>query len=338
MRYAFWNNKGGTGKTSLLFQVVTTYANQNPDKRILVIDLCPQANISELLCGGLQGNGSQNLQNLYNQPIRRSVGGYFQMRIPSPFTPPNFNYQDYIVQPFGLNKNIGVNIDLLAGDKLVEIQGNAMTALANTQLPGVDARLSIIDWINNFISNSGDTYDQIFIDTNPSFSIHTQIALASVERLILPIMADDSSRRAINNVFALVYGIGIPNPIYNSYLFSNTIANANRQLPKVHLIIRNRLTQYMGEASAFGSVLNHISDDVSQLLSTHPHLFTFSDLNDGVQSVKDFGTTGVVAFAEGTPFYSLTSGVHTINGRNTQVNTNLLTDCREHIQAVVARI
>ena len=51
--YAFWNNKGGTGKTSLAFQTICHYANKYPEKRILSIDVCPQANLSELFLGGL---------------------------------------------------------------------------------------------------------------------------------------------------------------------------------------------------------------------------------------------------------------------------------------------
>ncbi len=56
--YAFWNNKGGTGKTSLAFQAICMYALEHPAERILAIDLCPQANLSELFLGGLLGNGS----------------------------------------------------------------------------------------------------------------------------------------------------------------------------------------------------------------------------------------------------------------------------------------
>lgn len=51
--YGFWNNKGGTGKTSLCFQAVCFYAHDYPDKRILAMDLCPQANLSEIFLGGL---------------------------------------------------------------------------------------------------------------------------------------------------------------------------------------------------------------------------------------------------------------------------------------------
>ncbi len=40
--YAFWNNKGGTGKTSLAFQAIARYAELHPEKRVLAIDLCPR--------------------------------------------------------------------------------------------------------------------------------------------------------------------------------------------------------------------------------------------------------------------------------------------------------
>lgn len=338
MRYTIWNNKGGTGKTSLSFQTITTYASTRPNERILSIDLCPQANLSELLLGGLQGNGGDNLNNLYNQPTRQSIGGYFQSRIPSPFAPNAIDPAEFISIPNNFNQNIPDNIDLLAGDRLLEIQSNALNTLANTRLPGLEPRLAILDWLNHFLEATGDTYHTIFIDTNPSFSIHTQIALASSERLIIPIMADDSSRRAIFNVFTLVYGLNVPNAIYNEYLFSATLQAAGRPLPLVHLIVRNRMTQYMGEASAYGAVLNHISQDIQNLIETHPHLFTFDDIEQNILSVTDFGTTGVVAFAEGTPFNRLRTGIHRINGRNSRVNANMLADCVNEINELVATL
>ena len=47
--YAFWNNKGGVGKSFLSFVAATEYARTYPDTDVYVIDLCPQANISEML-------------------------------------------------------------------------------------------------------------------------------------------------------------------------------------------------------------------------------------------------------------------------------------------------
>lgn len=50
--YALWNNKGGVGKSYLTFQIASEYARTHPDEKILVVDLCPQANASSMLLGG----------------------------------------------------------------------------------------------------------------------------------------------------------------------------------------------------------------------------------------------------------------------------------------------
>ena len=50
--YAIWNNKGGVGKSYLTFQIACEYARQNPNKKVLVVDMCPQANSSSMLLGG----------------------------------------------------------------------------------------------------------------------------------------------------------------------------------------------------------------------------------------------------------------------------------------------
>lgn len=83
--YTFWNNKGGTGKTSLCFQCVLEYALAHESAKILVVDLCPQANLSELLLGGMENNGAGNLDSLYHSQPRKSIGGYFDLRMQTPY-------------------------------------------------------------------------------------------------------------------------------------------------------------------------------------------------------------------------------------------------------------
>ncbi|ELE9749082.1 ParA family protein, partial [Enterobacter kobei] len=50
--YSMYNNKGGVGKTTLGFNIASQYAYNNPRTQVLVIDMCPQANISQYLLGG----------------------------------------------------------------------------------------------------------------------------------------------------------------------------------------------------------------------------------------------------------------------------------------------
>ncbi|EBA4575767.1 ParA family protein, partial [Salmonella enterica] len=95
-KYAISNNKGGTGKTSLSFQAICRYAEIHPLERVLVIDVCPQANLSELFLGGLIGNGSINLLTRHDINNRCTLGGYFQMRLPTPYQKPIFDTHDYL--------------------------------------------------------------------------------------------------------------------------------------------------------------------------------------------------------------------------------------------------
>lgn len=337
-KYAFWNNKGGTGKTSLAFQSIAAYAEENPQERILVIDMCPQANLSELMLGGLNNNGSASLLDLQQQAPRRTIGGYFQARLPSPYQMPQLNVMNFITQVHQHNNHIAPNIDLICGDPLLELQSNAVNTLANNQIPGADPWVNVIDWINDLLAQIDGNYDTLFVDCNPSFSMYTQIALASVNRLVLPVMADDSSRRALQNAVSLVYGLQLPSAIYAAYAFGTKLLAANRQLPKVHLIVKNRLTQYMGAASAYSAVLKAIDAEIARLMASHPQYFTFQTMADGFVEIRDFQTTGVVAFAKGEPFSHLSVGRQTVNGQRVQVRDDYLQNAKTSLANLVAKL
>ncbi len=338
LSYAFWNNKGGTGKTSLAFQVICRYAEKNPKKRILAVDVCPQANLSELFLGGLTNGGSAQLLARHGKIPRCSIGGYFQLRLPSPFAQPKYGSNDFLTMPHKLNQNIPSNITLFAGDPLLELQSNAMNTLANTTIPGTDTWIKIIGWLSDFFEKLEDEYDVVFIDANPSFSIYTQIALSAANRIILPVMADDSSRRAIQNAFSLIYGLKLPSEIYAQYAFATKLENAQHNLPKVHIIAKNRITQYMGEASAYAAVLDSIENDVCDLLKSNPQMFTFKNIKSGVVSIRDFQTTGVVAFARGCPFFSMPTGRLDVGGLRVKVNPGYKQYCIDAIDLIIAKL
>jgi chromosome partitioning protein len=73
--YALWNNKGGVGKSYLTFQIACEYARSHPDQKVLVIDLCPQANCSSMLLGGMI-LGNNALDALSQANPRVTISGY----------------------------------------------------------------------------------------------------------------------------------------------------------------------------------------------------------------------------------------------------------------------
>jgi len=338
VKYAFWNNKGGTGKTSLAFQSLVRYAEKQPKKRVLAVDICPQANLSELMLGGLNNKGSEKLLARHGLVPRCSLGGYFQLRLPSPYTVPSFNAHDFITKPNSYNPGIPANVDLVCGDPLLELQANAVNTLANQNIPGTNAWIAVIDWLKAFLDQLENEYDTVFMDCNPSFSLYTQIALATADRIVLPVMADDSSRRAIQNAFSLIFGLKLPSEIYASYAFATKLANAGRSLPKVHLVAKNRITQYMGSASAYAAVLGSIQKEIEGLLKTNPQIFTFASADKGFVDIRDFQTTGVVAFAKGLPFSKVQVGKQTINGHRVQVKQDYLKNSKDSLEKLVGHL
>ena len=49
--YAIWNNRGGSGKTNITYHLAIKYAYRNPDKTVLVVDMCPQTDLSHAFLG-----------------------------------------------------------------------------------------------------------------------------------------------------------------------------------------------------------------------------------------------------------------------------------------------
>ena len=56
------------------------------------------------------------------------------------------------------------------------------------------------------------------------------IGIALVFMAALPVMADDSSRRAIQNAFSLVYGFKLPSEIYSTYAFATLTSSGASSL------------------------------------------------------------------------------------------------------------
>ena len=125
--YAVWNNKGGVGKSYLTFQMASEYALQNPNKKVLVVDLCPQANVSSMLLGGID-QGEERLTTIHTTLPKQTISGYIDDRILSPYVTPNTG-SNYITNVSQYNSMIPSNLYLVVGDEQLEIQSSKVTSL-----------------------------------------------------------------------------------------------------------------------------------------------------------------------------------------------------------------
>ena len=114
MRYAIWNNKGGVGKSFLSFILGTEIAARDPEGHVILVDMCPQANLSEVVLGG-NGDGSKRLTSLLIPDDRLTVGGYFDERIASPHTKTGTESK-YLLAASKYNSKLPRNLWLISGD------------------------------------------------------------------------------------------------------------------------------------------------------------------------------------------------------------------------------
>lgn len=323
--YAYWNNKGGVGKSFLCYFSAAEYAERHSDVDVYVIDLCPQANVSETILGG-QATGSKALDQLSSSSPRRTIAGYFEARLSSPFQRIG-DVTPFVSEPYLFNKKAPKNLRLICGDNLVELLSEAIRQASQLALPA-DAWKRVLLWVADLVAQlrhlSGSRDSIFFIDCNPSFSVYTQQALLAADSVIVPFTPDDSSRRGVANVAALLYGIVEDrNSAYARLSFSGRADEHGVVLPKLRYFVNNRVTIYEGKPSkAFAAASKSIKDTVDAIYSKRKSIFYFSSKRPslGFFDIPDNHSANIVCALTGTPLSKLKAGPHEVRGERIQVN------------------
>ena len=336
--YAFWNNKGGVGKSFLGFVAATEYANSYPETDVYVIDLCPQANISETLLVN-----PDELHKLIGQRPRATVAGYLEVRLNSPFRVIK-NVGPYVCHPRDFNPKLPANLLLVCGDNLLEILSEAIRQTSQLAIP-VDAWKQVLSWIKDLTialrERSGERDAFFILDCNPSFAIYTQLALAAAENVVVPFTPDDSSRRAVENVVALLYGYGTGDQKIETYArisFAKRAKEEGLVIPKLHTFVSNRITLYSGKASrAFEAVSESIKKTLDALHEKHRQIYTTPKEvpSERFIEIPDYHSACVIMATKGIPLYNLRPGPNMLRGKQVQLNPEPLERYREALARFV---
>lgn len=351
-RYVIWNNKGGVGKSTITFHIASRYAELNPDKQVLVIDLCPQANASMMLLGGGVA-GENHVMNLCTQAVPRTVVGYMSTVIAGGAGAQLPNPYGFLVQVDSVNPAMPSNLALLCGDGNLEPMAPAVSGAANA--PSLTPAIQPWKWVHLIFRGLIDSFANslqgrelvVFIDTNPSFSIYTELAISAGDKLIVPVNADDSSRVAANALFILLHGQNPPHPIYGAWTYATKAQAFGMLVPKIHVIVGNRLTQYDGAAGAFSALSDATADTLFHAYTNHPGYFTprsyqaqnLTDFRSQYSvALRDFNTAGIVAAHLGKPLTKLNGGYHLVHGNPIQINTDRVTECLKAVDSLVSSL
>jgi cellulose biosynthesis protein BcsQ len=348
--YAIWNNKGGVGKSYLTFQIAAEFAAQHPKKNVLVIDLCPQANASSMLLGGMV-EGEKRLNAIHTMPSRPTISGYVEERITSPYVSPKVGAK-YLTQVAKHNQYVTPNLFLVVGDERLEIQSSRVSGA--TAIGPDDGWRIVHLWIRDLIEDIRNSWDYadstIFIDCNPSFSVYTELALTAAERILIPFSADGASKRAVKAVLSLVYGITRHPGERRSEFFLNS-DRYRMSLPQIYMYIGNRLTQMNNSsASAFKKVVDEIGEEIWSVWDRSPQWFCIhpngSPKPSGKRSfremfqyeVNDANTASVVSGSLGIPISKLGAGQKDLFGKLVTVNQSQLDKQVPNIRELVKNL
>lgn len=334
MKYAVWNNKGGVGKSFVAFITACEYARAHPDRRVVIVDMCPQANVSEVVLGG-NGKGAKTLEALLAASPRRTIGGYLDERISSPHKMTG-NETNYLLRACDYNMNLEDNIYIIVGDPSLEIQAEAINQIAGQTLP-TDSWSNVHQWLKDLLNAISKKYQDavFFIDCNPSFSSYTELSIIAADRLIVPCSADGSSARAISNIGQLIYGIGVP-AAYASVSFSKRAKASGLSLPSIHVIPLNRSTQYEKKASkAFSAMYDAIKKRAAMLYKIDSGIFSAKEV---FMDIPDAHSVSVVTSHLGLPLHKIKLGKYKIYNKDTQVPKESLERYKAAFADLVGRL
>lgn len=180
---AFFNNKGGVGKTTLLCNLASYFALKHSQK-ILIIDLDPQCNssayvmpeeeLTEILI-----QGKHNSIEGFFEPIRKGKG--YPEDLPTIFSSRRFSVDIIIGDP-----KLSLREDLLSTD---------WAETKNGEPRGFQTTFSI----RELLSRLG-MYDLVLIDVGPSLGALNRAVLLAVDYFLMPLSVDIFSLMAIANI------------------------------------------------------------------------------------------------------------------------------------------
>lgn len=184
---AFFNNKGGVGKTSLVYHLAWMFSQMG--KRVIVADLDPQANVSSMFLG------EEVLANFMDVKTTdsKTVDG---------------NIAPLLDGVGGINKNPhieeieGSRIGLLIGDISLSRREGDISSSWSGCLDGNQKDFRITTLLAQMIADACKNHnaDLALVDMGPNLGAINRAALIASDHVIIPLAPDLFSLQGIKNV------------------------------------------------------------------------------------------------------------------------------------------
>lgn len=185
---AFFNNKGGVGKTTLACNLVS-FMNMHEGKRVLLVDADPQCNATQAILS------DQALESIYLNPTGNAKTLYSYLR-PFEMGEPQLHLPAEPIHGAG-NR---FKTDLIPGHpnmSVIEDQlSDAWSNLQGTQIGGY----RITNWCHQLVSALEGRYDIVVFDVGPSLGALNRSIILSCDYILTPFGCDIFSLLGIRNI------------------------------------------------------------------------------------------------------------------------------------------
>ncbi|MCD4483931.1 AAA family ATPase [Chromobacterium vaccinii] len=185
---AFFNNKGGVGKTTLACNLVS-YMNMHKGKRVLLVDADPQCNATQAIltdeeCEKIYLSDSPSAKTLYSYLSPFEMGEP-QIQLPA--------------EPVLGTKNRFAT-DLIPGHPSMSIiedkLSDAWSLVRGRDIGGY----RITNWCHQLLENLGDRYDLIVFDVGPSLGALNRSIILACDYIVTPFGCDIFSLLGVKNI------------------------------------------------------------------------------------------------------------------------------------------
>ena len=189
---AIFNNKGGVGKTTFCANLAAHFAIKH-EKRILVLDLDPQANITHYMLGDEMA--SEVIAPYYYREIKKEHNTIVDA------------FDNYEIGDSTINTDVKpiycdrFDAHIIAGNPFLASYEDILSKKWNEiSDPDSVSGLRISNWIHTILDAEKDNFDYAFIDLSPSLGAINRTALLASDYFISPMSCDIFSLVAIKNI------------------------------------------------------------------------------------------------------------------------------------------
>ena len=189
---AIFNNKGGVGKTTFCANLAAHMALKH-GKRVLVLDLDPQANMTHYMLGSdLAG---EVVAHYYDKDVEKTHNTIVDV------------FEKYDLGESAINENVKpikcerYGADVLPGNPFLASYEDILSKKWNELSdPDSVSGLRVSNWVYTLLKSFADNYDYTFIDLSPSLGAINRTALLASDCFVAPMSCDIFSLIGIANI------------------------------------------------------------------------------------------------------------------------------------------